>query len=48
MESQQALARQVAADLRGHFSHGLSRLGHYVADIKGGACDPKAEPKVVK
>ena len=38
---------KVAADLRGHFSHGLSRLAHYVSDVRAGTCDPKAEPAVV-
>ena len=33
--------------MRGHFSHGLSRLAHYVNDVKGGTCDPAAEPAVV-
>jgi LDH2 family malate/lactate/ureidoglycolate dehydrogenase len=38
----------MAADYRGHFSHGLNRLGMYVTDIKSGNCDPTAEPKVLK
>ena len=37
-----------AADLRGHFSHGLSRLAHYVADVRAGTCDPAARPRVEK
>ena len=36
------------ADFRGHFSHGLNRLAYYVADIKQGCCDPKADPAILK
>lgn len=36
------------ADYRGHFSHGLNRLAYYVADIRNGCCDPKADPAVLK
>ena len=43
------LARNLTeADVRGHFSHGLSRLARYVADIKAGLCDPTANPKILK
>ncbi len=45
----EAIARNlVAADIRGHFSHGLNRLGMYVQDIQSGNCDPAAVPKVLK
>ena len=36
------------ADYRGHYSHGLSRLGMYVNDIKGGVCDQNNDPKILK
>ena len=38
----------LAADLRGHYSHGLNRLEMYTRDICEGLCDGKATPVVVK
>ncbi|KAK3803859.1 hypothetical protein RRG08_029451 [Elysia crispata] len=38
----------VAADYRGHFSHGLNRLDMYVNDMKMGMCCCDKEPEVVK
>ncbi|KAI4466839.1 oxidoreductase-related [Holotrichia oblita] len=38
----------VAADYRGHFSHGMNRLEMYVNDITSGTCDAKVEPKILK
>ncbi|RUS85175.1 hypothetical protein EGW08_007079 [Elysia chlorotica] len=38
----------VAADYRGHFSHGLNRLDMYVNDMKMGICNCQKEPEVVK
>nr|XP_002127983.2 uncharacterized protein LOC100183774 isoform X2 [Ciona intestinalis] len=38
----------VAADYRGHFSHGMNRLEMYVKDLKTGICDVKGEPVVEK
>ena len=37
----------LAADRRGHYSHGFNRLGVYVRDIQAGACRPAAVPQVV-
>ncbi|XP_049762387.1 uncharacterized oxidoreductase YjmC-like [Schistocerca cancellata] len=37
----------VAADYRGHFSHGMNRLEMYVKDIRNGTCMPNAEPCVL-
>lgn len=36
----------VAADYRGHYSHGLNRLEYYLADIRNASCEPGAEPAV--
>lgn len=38
----------VAADTRGHFSHGLNRLDMYVKEIESGICDGQAAPEVVQ
>jgi len=38
----------LAADRRGHYSHGFNRLGVYVRDIQSGACLPNAHPTVVR
>ena len=38
----------IAADHRGHFSHGLNRLDMYVRDVKSGTTNSKDEPKVSK
>ncbi|CAG0916040.1 unnamed protein product [Notodromas monacha] len=38
----------VAADERGHFSHGLNRLEMYVNDIKANTCDGSAIPVILK
>uniref|UniRef100_A0A0R3RS37 Malate/L-lactate dehydrogenase n=1 Tax=Elaeophora elaphi TaxID=1147741 RepID=A0A0R3RS37_9BILA len=38
----------VAADIRGHYSHGLNRLGMYVRDVQGGICMKDGTPKVLK
>lgn len=38
----------VAADVRGHYSHGLNRLEMYVKDIKKGVCKGEGSPKVLK
>ncbi|MPC41114.1 uncharacterized oxidoreductase YjmC-like isoform X1 [Portunus trituberculatus] len=38
----------VAADRRGHYSHGLNRLEMYVNDVKQKVCDGNAEPTITK
>ena len=38
----------IAADLRGHYSHGLNRLEMYANEIRNGQCDGKITPVVVK
>ncbi|CAG5115924.1 unnamed protein product, partial [Candidula unifasciata] len=38
----------VAADYRGHFSHGLNRLDMYVRDIESGMCVSDKEPEIAK
>lgn len=38
----------VAADYRGHFSHGMNRLEFYLNDIKTGALCAEAKPKILK
>ncbi|XP_071444240.1 uncharacterized oxidoreductase YjmC-like [Hetaerina americana] len=38
----------VAADYRGHLSHGLNRLSMYVEDVRNGTTDPCATPEVIK
>ena len=38
----------IAADYRGHFSHGLNRVDKYVRDIKIGNTNSNAEPMIVK
>ncbi|EJW83010.1 malate/L-lactate dehydrogenase [Wuchereria bancrofti] len=38
----------VAADIRGHYSHGLNRLGMYVRDIQEGICMKDGVPKILK
>lgn len=38
----------IAADYRGHFSHGMNRLEMYLNDIKADAMDAAAEPTVLK
>jgi len=48
-ENSQSLADVlVAADTRGHYSHGLNRLDMYVNDVKTGICDSSALPELVK
>ena len=37
----------VAADYRGHYSHGLNRLEMYVQDVETGICDSNAVPTIV-
>jgi LDH2 family malate/lactate/ureidoglycolate dehydrogenase len=38
----------VMADFKGHLSHGLNRLGMYVADIDEKVVDPNAELSILK
>ena len=38
----------IAADLRGHYSHGLNRLEMYANELLKGQCDGKMTPVVVK
>ncbi|XP_050418339.1 uncharacterized oxidoreductase YjmC [Patella vulgata] len=38
----------LAADYRGHYSHGLNRLGMYMADIEQNMVETKGEPKILK
>lgn len=38
----------VAADCRGHYSHGLNRLEMYVNDVKQNICDGGAVPTITK
>ncbi|CAB3403940.1 unnamed protein product [Caenorhabditis bovis] len=35
-------------DIRGHYSHGLNRLGMYVQDVKLNICKGDGEPKILK
>lgn len=44
--AQQVGSSLVAADLRGHGSHGVIRLGLYAAMVDDGAIDPSASPTV--
>lgn len=37
----------VEADLKGHKSHGINRLGRYLAEVESGTCHPRAAPEVV-
>jgi len=37
----------VAADYRGHYSHGLNRLEMYIQDTSTGICESNAEPEVI-
>ncbi|VEL37020.1 unnamed protein product [Protopolystoma xenopodis] len=38
----------VAADYRGHYSHGLNRIEMYVIDIEKGICAVNKEPAILK
>ncbi|XP_069165329.1 uncharacterized oxidoreductase YjmC isoform X1 [Procambarus clarkii] len=38
----------VAADVRGHYSHGLHRLDLYVNDVRASICEGGASPTIVK
>lgn len=38
----------IAADSRGHYSHGLNRLEMYINEVKSGQCDGKAKPEIIK
>lgn len=38
----------IAADKRGHYSHGLSRLDKYVSDVCEGRTCPSGEPRIVR
>lgn len=38
----------IAADHRGHFSHGMNRLEMYLNDLKAGTLDGAAEPTILK
>ena len=38
----------IAADLRGHYSHGLNRLEMYVNELLDGKCDGKITPVILK
>ena len=38
----------IAADLRGHYSHGLNRLEMYVKEITNKQCDGVVKPVIVK
>jgi LDH2 family malate/lactate/ureidoglycolate dehydrogenase len=38
----------VRADLRGVHSHGVVRVGEYVAKLTGGGVDPRGQPRVVR
>ncbi|VDK41723.1 unnamed protein product [Anisakis simplex] len=38
----------VAADVRGHFSHGLNRLDMYIRDVKEKVCKGSGEPTILK
>ena len=46
--SQRLALNLLAADCRGHFSHGLNRLAMYVTDVKSGHCRPEATPVIIK
>ena len=37
-----------AADLRGHYSHGLNRLDKYVNEIEKGFCNGQVSPVIIK
>ena len=38
----------LAADYRGHLSHGLNRLEMYIRDVQAKTCDPLAKPTILK
>lgn len=38
----------VAADLRGHYSHGMNRLEMYAKELLKNQCDGKASPVILK
>ncbi|KAI6220186.1 hypothetical protein M3Y95_01058100 [Aphelenchoides besseyi] len=38
----------IAADQRGHYSHGLNRLRIYMEDCRSGNCDPNAQPTILR
>lgn len=38
----------VAADYRGHFSHGMNRLEMYLNDLNAGTMSASAEPTILK
>jgi len=38
----------VSADLRGVESHGVNRIPSYLARVRGGILDPKADPVLTK
>jgi LDH2 family malate/lactate/ureidoglycolate dehydrogenase len=38
----------VEADLLGHDTHGVFRLRQYVARLKGGGCNPAAQPRILR
>jgi LDH2 family malate/lactate/ureidoglycolate dehydrogenase len=48
-EHAESLAKTlVAADYRGHYSHGLNRLEMYVKDMKGQTCVSNTNPEILK
>ncbi|XP_026479996.1 uncharacterized protein LOC113386430 [Ctenocephalides felis] len=44
----QQAALLIAADLRGHYSHGMNRLEMYLNELEAGVCDGRAEPQILK
>ncbi|VDK77983.1 unnamed protein product [Litomosoides sigmodontis] len=46
--AQQLASVLVAADVRGHYSHGLNRLAMYVQDMQKGMCLKDGIPKILK
>ncbi|VDO53250.1 unnamed protein product [Onchocerca flexuosa] len=38
----------IEADMRGHYSHGLNRLGMYVRDVQEGSCMKDGIPVILK
>lgn len=38
----------ITSDYRGHYSHGLNRLGVYVTDVETKACSVEGTPQIIK
>jgi LDH2 family malate/lactate/ureidoglycolate dehydrogenase len=47
-DARQVAGLMVEADLLGHETHGVFRLRQYVNRLKGGGCNPRAVPKILR